>query len=133
MEMQQVRSGNYFDGLKALGVSFIKCRPVKVEVRNHEAEVVFDNPETGVREKLMFDLVVLSDGIRPADDAARVAEVFGFGQTEDGFLRYVKDSGDAKDTGVYIAGCVGGPAKIEEVYAEAVSVAKQICGQADAV
>ncbi|MCL2111305.1 MAG: FAD-dependent oxidoreductase [Clostridiales bacterium] len=125
MEMQQVQSGDYFDELKALGVKFIKCRPVKVTA-GEPACVVFDNPETGRRESLSFDLVVLSNGIQSADDAAGIAEVCGLGQDAAGFLKYVTDVDDAKRTGVYIVGCAGGPAKIEDVYAEAVAVARCI-------
>ena len=125
MEMQQVRSGDYFDELKELGIRFVKCRPVKVRAGN-PASVWFDDPDTGKREKLDFDLVVLSDGIRAPGAAGRLAEICGLGQTEEGFLKYVTDSGDADRTGVYIAGCAGGPARIEEVYGESVAVAQRI-------
>jgi len=127
MEMQQVRSagfsdGNYFDELKTLGVNFIKCRPIKIK-DSSPALVFFDNPETGRREELAFDLVVLSDGIHATQDSARIAEICGLGQTEAGFLKYVKE---ANNQGVHIAGCAKGPAKIEEVYAEAIAVARCI-------
>ena len=125
MEMQQVRCGDYFDELKNQGVNFIKCRPVKVTAGS-PACVTFDNPETGGREEYSCDLVVLSDGIHPTRDAARIAEICGLGQTENGFLRYVKDINDADTTGVYIAGCAKGPAKIEEVYSDSVAVARRI-------
>ena len=128
MEMQQVMSGDYFDELKGLGVDFVKCRPVKITAGT-PAFVEFDDPRTGKRERSGFDLVVLSDGIAPAEDAGRLAEICGLGQTEAGFLRYVTDMGDTKKTGIYIAGCAGGPAKIEEVYADAVAVAKSILFQ----
>ena len=125
MEMQQVRGGDYFDELKELGLRFIKCRPVKVRAGD-PASVWFDNPDTGRREKLDFGMVVLSDGIQAPDAAAGIAEICGLGQSEEGFLKYVTDSGDADRTGVYIAGCAGGPARIEEVYGESVAVAQRI-------
>jgi heterodisulfide reductase subunit A len=132
MEMQQVRSGNYFDELKQLGVNFIKCRPVKIK-DGSPALVVSDNPNSGRREELAFDLIVLADGIRPSEDAAKLAELCGLGQTEAGFLKYVKDSGDADRTGVYIAGCAKGPAKIEEVYAESIAAARRILFKKESV
>ena len=128
MEMQQVMSGDYFDEIKRLGVNFVKCRPVKVTDGN-PAHVIFDNPETGKRESLAFDIVVLSDGIRPAEGAARVAELCGLGQNEAGFLRYVTGPSDADSTGVYLAGCAGGAAKIEETYNESIAVARRILFQ----
>jgi heterodisulfide reductase subunit A len=122
MEMQQVKNGSYFDELKQLGVNFIKCRPVKVKDAN-PAIVIFDNPQTGKREELKFDIVVLSNGIRPSDDAGKIAELCGLGQTESGFLKYVKG---INHTGVYIAGCAKGPAKIEEAYADSIAIARRI-------
>ena len=125
MEMQQVSGGNYFEEMKQLGASFIKCRPVKIKDAN-PAIVVYDNQSAGKREELSFDLVVLSDGIHPADDAAKIAEICGLGQTGHGFLRYVKDINHAKHLGIYIAGCAKGPAKIEEVYADSIAVARTL-------
>ena len=125
MEMQQVRNGNYFDELKNLGINFIKCRPVKIKDSN-PACIVFDNPETGERTEEIFDLIVLSDGIRSSHNAARIAEICGLGQTENGFLRYVKDIHYAQRSGVYVIGCAKGPAKIEETYADSIAVARLI-------
>ena len=125
MEMQQVMAGDYFDELKGLGMEFIKCRPIKITA-GQPAYIEFDNPETGRRERSGFDLIVLSDGIAPASDAGRVAEICGLGQTGDGFLKYVNGMDDVKSTGIYIAGCAGGPARIEDVYADAVAAAKAI-------
>ena len=125
MEMQQVKNGDYFDELKQLGVNFIKCRPVKIKDAS-PAFVTFDNPETGKREELSFDIIVLADGIHPADSAAKTAEVCGLGQTEAGFLRYINGINHADRTGVYIAGCAKGPAKIEEVYADSIAVARHV-------
>ena len=127
MEMQQVKSGNYFEEIKQLGANFIKCRPVKIR-DSSPARVSFDNPETGRREEHAFDLVVLADGIRPAGDTAKMAEICGLGQTEAGFLRYVKDINHADSAGVYITGCAKGPAKIEEAYADSIAVARRISG-----
>jgi len=123
MEMQQVNCGNYFDEIKRLGADFIKCRPVKIKDAN-PALVTFDDPQTGKRESRAFDIIVLSDGIRPAEDADRIAEICGLGQTGAGFLRYVKDINHAD--GIYIAGCAKGPEKIQEVYDDSITVARRI-------
>ena len=125
MEMQQVKGGNYFDELKQLGVNFIKCRPVKVTA-GKKASVAFDDPKTGKREALDFDIVVLSDGIHPNDDSGKTAEICGLGQSEAGFLKYVTDINDTNHTGIYITGCAKGPSKIEEVYADSIAVARRI-------
>ena len=125
MEMQQVKSGDYFEELKQLGMNFVKCRPVKIK-DSKPAVVTFDNPQTGKCEETDFDIVVLANGIRPIDDAAKLAEICGLGQTPAGFLRYVKGIDHADSTGIYVIGCVKGPAKIEEVYTDSIAVARRL-------
>ena len=125
MEMQQVKGCNYFAQIKELGVNFIKCWPVKIAAERR-VNIFFDNPATGRRESQEFDYVVLSDGIHPTEDAGRIAEIFGLGQTDAGFLKYVKDITDAERTGIYIAGAAKGPMKIEETYADAIAAARSI-------
>ncbi len=122
MEMQMVKNGDYFNSLLDLGVEFIKCRPIKVRP-SEKIEILYDNPETGNREEKGFDLVVLSDGIFPNDNAFRISEISGLGQDETGFFRYIQNP---KETGIYLAGCAGGPKKIAEVHTEALSVAREV-------
>ncbi len=122
MELQTVESGDYFKSLQDAGMEFIKCRPVKVR-SGEQATVTYDNPENGKREEKSFDLLVLSDGIRPVDDSGIVAELCKIRQDEAGFFKYVKN---AKDTGIFIAGCAKGPKRIEDAYSESVAIAKEI-------
>jgi heterodisulfide reductase subunit A len=125
MELQMVQNGDYFKSLKDLGIEFIKCRPIKVS-SGEPASVTYDNPETGRKETKNFDLIVLSNGIHPVSDSDRIAEIFGFSQDESGFLKYVKDSREARDTGIFVSGCAKGPEKIDEAYSESVAVAREI-------
>ena len=124
MELQMVGKGNYFQELKDLGVEFIKCRPVAVDGAN--GVISFDDPGSGRRVGRHFDIIVLSDGIHPTSDSDRLAEICGLTLDGTGFLRYTRGPSETKETGVYIAGCAGGPKKIEETYTEAVSVAREI-------
>jgi len=125
MEMQTVNSGNYFDAITESGFNFMKCRPIKVR-GGATPEIVYDNPKLGKIEKQSFDMIVLADGIRANDDAGRIAELCGFNQTQAGFLQYVENASDGKKTGIYLAGSVKGPAKIEEAYNDAIAVAREI-------
>jgi len=125
MEMQTVESGNYFDSIKESGFKFVKCRPIKI-TGGEKPEVTYDNPKSGKVENQSFDLIVLADGIRANDDAARIAELCGFNQTSAGFLQYVDSASCGKQTGIYLAGCVKGPSKIEEAYNDSIAVAREI-------
>ena len=129
MELQTVGGGDCFRELKDIGVEFIKCRPVAID--GAKGIVTSDNPSSGRREDRQFDVIVLSDGIHPAADSDKLAEICGLTQDGMGFLRYTKGPSETKETGVFLAGCVSGPKKIEEVYAESVSVAKDIAFAAE--
>ena len=122
MEMQAVSGGDYYKSLEDKGMTFIKCRPLKVRGGN-PVRIEYEDPASGEIIERAFDYVMLSDGIHPPRDAERLAEICGLGQDPTGFFKSV---GNAVDTGVYIAGCAKGPGKIEEVYADALAVARQM-------
>jgi len=119
MEMQTVNPGEYYASLLDAGIEFIKCRPIKV-TGGELASVIYDDPVSGKRVRDSFDLVVLSDGIRPASDADKVAELCELSQDPAGFLHYVNP--DNPD--VLLTGCVGGPKKIAETYMESLALAR---------
>ena len=119
MELQCVESGDYFKSLHELGIEFIKCRPLKV-TGGIPVSVEYDDPGAGIKNR-EFDLVVLSGGIYAGNDNAFLAEVCRLGQDSDGFLKTV-----AEGCGIYVAGCARAPMKIDEAYADSLSVAGTI-------
>lgn len=122
MDLQQVEKGEYFESLSKLGIEFIRCRPVRFKA-NSPGTVIYERPGfKGIVEE-KFDFIVLSEGIHPASDADRIAEICNLGLDRAGFLKYIA-SGDT--TGIYIAGCASGPKKIEETYADALQTAREI-------
>jgi len=125
MDLQEVEGGTYFDVLKKENIEFIPCRPVSI-VKGSPNRVLYEQPGSGGRlVEREFDLIVLSEGIHPAADSDRIAEICTLGYDRNGFLKTISDSGK---TGIYLAGCVSGPKKIPEVYAESLQVAQQIWG-----
>jgi heterodisulfide reductase subunit A2 len=119
MDIQRVQGDNYFESLLNEGMRFIRSRPVNIKKGNPPA-VVYEEPgKEGVKEE-KFDLIVLTEGIHPASDTEQLAEICMLGINENGFLEYVQDP---EITGIYLAGCIGGPLGIEETYTEAVTVA----------
>ena len=119
MELQNVESGDYYSGLLDMGMEFIKCRPSKI-VCGETAVIEYDDPGSGIKSK-QFDLVVLSDGVHAGADNDRLAEICILDQNEDGFLKAV-----CSDSGIFVAGCARAPMKIDEAYADSVSVAGSI-------
>lgn len=122
MELQEVESGNYFNVLNEEGIEFIRCRPVKAKT-GKTSGILYEDPETGRIREEIFDIVVLTEGIHPAADAERLAEVCGLGLDANGFLKPVMDG---EKTGIYLAGCASGPKSISESCAEALSAARTI-------
>ena len=119
MELQNVESGNYYTGLRDLGIDFIKCRPLKV-TGGDSVTVEFDDPSEGIKSKT-FDMVVLSEGIHANNDNDRLAELCGFNQDQDGFLHTVNI-----ESGIYTAGCAKSPMKIDETCSDALLIAQTI-------
>ncbi|MCL1983538.1 MAG: FAD-dependent oxidoreductase [Clostridiales bacterium] len=122
MELQAVASGDYFASLEELGIEFIKSRPLKITAES-PATVEYEDMASGGLCRREFDIVVLSDGIHPPDDAEMTAELCRLGQDKDGFL---KIAGDSWDSGVFVSGCAKRPMKIEETWADSVAVASEV-------
>lgn len=122
MDLQQVEAGEYFEALSQLGIEFIRCRPVRFKA-NSPGTVLYEKPGyPGIIEE-KFDFIILSEGIHPASDADRIAEICNLGLDGAGFLKCVTSS---DTTGIYIAGCASGPKKVEETHADALQAAREI-------
>lgn len=121
MEMQMINPGNYYQSLVDIGIEFIKCRPVKIS-GGSPAHVFYDEPSTGSRLSLPFDLVVLSNGIKQGEAARQIAEVCGLSQDAAGFMY----SPRADYASVQPIGCASAVKRIEDTYKEALSTAKEI-------
>jgi heterodisulfide reductase subunit A-like polyferredoxin len=118
MELQAAASVDVFSDLRALGVEFIKSRPLRV-TGGRPAGVEYDDPSGGRRFR-DFDMIVLSDGIHPARDNWRAAEIYGLEQDENGFLK------TCGRRGVYVAGAARRPMTIAETRCDAISAADAI-------
>lgn len=120
MDMQNVGRGCSEKDLIQSGISIIRSRPEKISGKNGKTTVQYESDGLKQNE---YDQIILSCGIAPSEDSEKLAEFFGLGFDPYGFLREVRN-GDV--TGVYIAGCVGGPRRIEEARSEAIQVAARI-------
>ena len=119
MDLQSVDSKNCFSELSEQNIDFIKCRPLKI-TGSKPATIQFDIPGEGMQERA-FDLVVLSEGIRPRSNSQVTAATYGLAQDSYGFLHAT-----IEDKGIYVVGCAKKPMKIEETYADSVSTASRI-------
>ncbi|MGE5593823.1 MAG: FAD-dependent oxidoreductase [Betaproteobacteria bacterium] len=103
------------------GVRYIRARVAGVsEVpATHDLIVSFEsNDGTVVKEE--FDLVVLSLGLEPPDNAEQLARVFGIELDENGFARTgTFDPLATTRPGVYVCGAMQGPKDIPETVTQA--------------
>ncbi len=125
MDLQWVEAGEYLDRLENEGIKFIRCRPVKIKAGKPN-RIQFEQPGTAAVVEKDFDIIVLTEGIHPAENAERLAELCMLKVDKSGFLKNVKGG---EHTGIYLAGCISGPKRIEEVYSESLAVARVILGR----
>lgn len=124
MDLQELEGQDCFDALFKENMEFVRCRPVSVKAGKPNI-IVYEDPEEGRIVERRVDLLVLSEGIYPSEDFEDLAEICMLALNENGFMSYIKDP---RQSGIYLAGCVAGPKRIEEVYAESLQVAREICG-----
>lgn len=118
MELQAAANSDVFAEMRSLGADFVRCRPSRL-VGGRPAAVEYDDPAAG-RLRRDFDMVVLSEGIHPARDNWRSAEIFGLERDENGFLKARGESG------VRAAGAAKRPMTIAETRHDAISAADAI-------
>jgi heterodisulfide reductase subunit A len=102
------------------GIRLIRSLPSKVyhSPLSDALRVRFADPERGEVVEDSFDLIVLSVGMVLSKDAKPLAELFGVGLTEDGFM-----TTPATATGVFVAGACSGPKDIDRSILHAKSTA----------
>jgi heterodisulfide reductase subunit A len=115
--------------LHELGVRFVRGIPFRVErSAAGTLELLIDDPAGGAAgaSTVEVDRVVLSVGMEPDREAARVAELFGLERNEFGFFPGPNaPSGDAKEK-VFVCGTCREPQTISDAMASARAVALQM-------
>jgi heterodisulfide reductase subunit A len=104
-----------------LGVHFIRGLPGDIFPSESGVMVYVENTENREFLQLQADLVVLSVGIRPDDDAAAIAEQFGISCDETGFFDSVNQKvGQVISIrpGIFLAGTCREPMDIPDSVAE---------------
>ncbi|MDR3354859.1 MAG: NAD(P)-binding protein [Synergistaceae bacterium] len=120
MELQSAANSDIFEELTKIGVRFVKCRPVRITGERPVA-VEYDDLAKGMTRE-NFDMVILSEGIRPSWDNSWMSAAYGLEQDEFGFLHKTEGC----ENGVYAAGCARRPLTIEETCADAETAADAI-------
>ncbi|MDR1509489.1 MAG: NAD(P)-binding protein [Synergistaceae bacterium] len=121
MELQNTANSDVWAELAAMGVRFLKCRPLEIS-GGRPVTVEYDAPALG-RMSENFDVVVLSEGIHPSRENWKIAEICGLEQDKNGFLRA------ESAIGVHVAGTARRPMTIAETRHDAVTAAAAILSE----
>ncbi|MCK4411578.1 FAD-dependent oxidoreductase, partial [Candidatus Bipolaricaulota bacterium] len=115
----------YFERAKEMGVRYVRCRPSHVEEMPGTQNLkIHYEAEDGTHQTEEFDMVILSVGLQPPQDAQLLAGRFGIELDENGFARTAPTSpvSTSRD-GVYVCGPFAEPKDIPETVMEASAAA----------
>jgi heterodisulfide reductase subunit A len=116
----------YYERAKAMGIRFLRGMPGDIRADHNGLILQVENSETSEVLVLHPDLVVLSVGIGPSDNAAGIAAKCGISLEETGFFKPVHDAMDTVATlrpGIYVAGTATAPRDIPDSVASGGSAA----------
>jgi heterodisulfide reductase subunit A len=116
----------YYERAKAMGIRFLRGMPGDIRADHNGLILQVENSETSEVLVLHPDLVVLSVGIGPSDNAAGIAAKCGISLDETGFFKPVHDAMDTVATlrpGIYVAGTATAPRDIPDSVASGGSAA----------
>ncbi len=105
------------------GIKFIRGKPaeIKEDPKTKNLIVRVENTLLGKTIEFEFDLVVLSVGLEPGEDADKIAKLFKLSRSADGFFLEAHPKLKPVDThteGVFLAGCCQGPKDIPDSVAQ---------------
>jgi heterodisulfide reductase subunit A len=119
----------FYKRLQEEGVVFLNGRPSEILSENGRLAIYMEDKSLGRQMRLPVDMVVLSIGIEPRQDAEDVARTFGISCDADGWFeeRHPKlDPVGTTTEGVFIAGCAQGPKDIPDSVAQGAAAAARV-------
>ena len=117
----------FYTGIKER-IRFIRSNPLCIKTDNAGMPVVrYESPETQTCKEETYQLVVLSHGLCPTENADELAGLLGFGMDENGFFsEYTGRRDRYPGKGIFFAGTCKGPMRIDECAQDAVGISKDI-------
>jgi heterodisulfide reductase subunit A len=114
--------GQTWHAVAAEGIRLVSGLPAVIRRSTSNPDHVtflYDDILAGRLRQEDFDLVVLATGMKPRNDAAEVADLYGIDQDRYGFFEAQNDSTSTAVPGVFLAGSCQGPRSIAESVAHA--------------
>ena len=111
----------FFNQTKEKNVGFIRSSNIKVSKKGEQLSIDY-NDENKNKQSILVDMIILSPAIVPNNDAAKIAEITGISQDEEGFFEEEHEKLNPVSTsteGIYIVGCAKGPKNISDSIVQA--------------
>jgi heterodisulfide reductase subunit A len=111
----------FYQEAKEGGVDFIRATVAEVSQSGNGLNIRYKS-EDGKENTLTVDMVILNPALEPAADSAKLAQILGISQGENGFFSEKEPDLTSVVTareGIFIAGCAQNPKDIAETIADA--------------
>ncbi|MFH2141820.1 MAG: CoB--CoM heterodisulfide reductase iron-sulfur subunit A family protein [Bacteroidota bacterium] len=119
----------FYERIRQEGVHIIRGRTAKVEEKKNKLLI---RGEDILEDKLIekdVDMVILSVGLEPREDASNIAKMLGIKQGDDGWFdeeNYISNPVNTTTGGISIAGVCQGPKDIPDTVAQASAAASRV-------
>ncbi|MCK5560584.1 MAG: CoB--CoM heterodisulfide reductase iron-sulfur subunit A family protein, partial [Thermoplasmata archaeon] len=119
----------YYESAKKLGIKYTRCRvPHIEELPNKDLKIQFRDDKGAIQEEV-FNLIVLSVGIRPVKGVAELAEKTGIDLNEYEFCKTDHFTPlETSRSGVFVSGAFSGPKDIPDTVAQSMGAAAKASG-----
>ena len=121
----------YYKRSQELGIKFIRGKVAELNSVQDSEKVLLSAEDTLSRQVIEseFDLVVLSNGLKPNDSTEKIVNFLKLTKSSDGFLQEAHPKFKPVDTnieGVFICGTAQGPKDIPDTVAQASAAAARV-------
>jgi len=119
----------FYNRIKKEGVNILRGRTAKVEEKNGKLIVRNEDILANRLVEQEVDMVILSVGLEPREDAADLSKMLGIAVNEDGWFTEANYNSDSTNTfvgGVTIAGVCQGPKDIPDTVAQGAAAASRV-------
>ena len=108
------------------GVRFVRCRISNTDEDPETNDLYITYEENGELKREIFNMVVLSAGMRPPTDAEKLSKIFGIKLNEDGFCSTDPFSPvETSRPGIYVCGSFASPKDIPDSVSQASGAASK--------
>ncbi|MDI6707332.1 MAG: CoB--CoM heterodisulfide reductase iron-sulfur subunit A family protein, partial [Bacillota bacterium] len=119
----------FYKRIQSEGAHFIRGKVAEVIQKGDNLCVKAEDTLLGKTIELAVDMVVLSTGLEPCEDASKLAEVLRINRSQDGFFMEAHPKLNPLETptaGIYIAGCSQGPKDIPDTVCQSIGCAGEV-------